>query len=84
MTDEKNRPRVASDTSPKAARSAAPEPAAARCPICGKPTAAAFRPFCSKRCADVDLQRWLSGRYAIPIVEEDSGLDDESSDDREA
>jgi endogenous inhibitor of DNA gyrase (YacG/DUF329 family) len=84
MTDDKNRPRTASRTSSKAARSAAPEPAAARCPICGKPTAAAFRPFCSKRCADVDLQRWLSGRYAIPVVEEDAGLDDESSDDREA
>ena len=36
------------------------------CPICGKPRAAAYRPFCSKRCADVDLGRWLGGRYAIP------------------
>jgi uncharacterized protein len=36
------------------------------CPICGQPTAAAYRPFCSRRCADVDLQRWLVGRYAIP------------------
>jgi endogenous inhibitor of DNA gyrase (YacG/DUF329 family) len=42
--------------------------AAARvCPICGKPTDAAFKPFCSKRCADVDLNRWLSGVYAIPV-----------------
>lgn len=41
----------------------------ASCPICGKPTEAAFKPFCSKRCADVDLYRWLSGAYAIPAVE---------------
>jgi uncharacterized protein len=36
------------------------------CPICGKPPADAYRPFCSKRCADVDLGRWLKGGYAIP------------------
>lgn len=36
------------------------------CPICEKPTETAFRPFCSKRCADVDLARWFSGGYAIP------------------
>ena len=39
------------------------------CPICGKPASERFRPFCSKRCADVDLHRWLSGRYAIPTAE---------------
>jgi uncharacterized protein len=38
----------------------------ALCPICKKPAQPAFRPFCSKRCADVDLQRWFSGGYAIP------------------
>ena len=36
------------------------------CPICGKPTVETYRPFCSKRCADVDLGRWLDGRYAVP------------------
>ena len=36
------------------------------CPICEKPTETAFRPFCSKRCADVDLGKWFSGGYAIP------------------
>lgn len=36
------------------------------CPICGKPSTAEFRPFCSARCADVDLNRWLSGAYVIP------------------
>jgi endogenous inhibitor of DNA gyrase (YacG/DUF329 family) len=44
---------------------------APRCPICGKPTVAEFRPFCSKRCADVDLHRWLSGTYAIPAAEDE-------------
>ena len=43
----------------------------ARCPICGKATADRFRPFCSKRCADVDLNRWLSGIYAIPVKEDE-------------
>lgn len=36
------------------------------CPICKKPVSTDYRPFCSKRCADVDLQRWFTGRYAIP------------------
>jgi len=51
------------------------------CPICGKPAALSYRPFCSKRCADVDLQRWLSGGYAIPAVEDENGLSDETHDD---
>ena len=39
----------------------------AKCPICRKaPPYPAYRPFCSRRCADVDLQRWLSGVYAVP------------------
>jgi endogenous inhibitor of DNA gyrase (YacG/DUF329 family) len=36
------------------------------CPICGKPSVQAFHPFCSARCADIDLNRWLSGSYVIP------------------
>ena len=36
------------------------------CPVCGKPSAEATRPFCSRRCADVDLGRWLTGQYRIP------------------
>lgn len=39
---------------------------AGTCPICGKPRSERYRPFCSKRCADVDLARWLRGDYAIP------------------
>jgi uncharacterized protein len=42
------------------------------CPICGKPSAQAYHPFCSARCADVDLNRWLSGTYAVPVVDEES------------
>ncbi len=47
------------------------------CPICKKPlapgeAAARHRPFCSKRCGDIDLSRWLNGRYAIPAVEDES------------
>jgi endogenous inhibitor of DNA gyrase (YacG/DUF329 family) len=51
------------------------------CPICGKPAVERFRPFCSKRCADVDLNRWLSGVYAVPAVEaeEDEGGENGSS-----
>ncbi|CEF57048.1 DNA gyrase inhibitor YacG [Acetobacter ghanensis] len=38
----------------------------AKCPICGKPSAPEYRPFCSQRCADVDLGRWFGGAYRIP------------------
>ncbi|GBU16656.1 MULTISPECIES: DNA gyrase inhibitor YacG [Methylobacterium] len=41
------------------------------CPICGRPTLAEVAPFCSTRCADVDLGRWLNERYAIPGEELD-------------
>lgn len=44
-----------------------------RCPICGKPAAEAYRPFCSKRCADIDLAKWFSGSYAVAGREEDEG-----------
>jgi hypothetical protein len=49
------------------------------CPICRKPEEQKFRPFCSKRCADVDLSRWLKGSYAIPAEEKvpDAVEDDE-------
>ncbi|MFA7432824.1 MAG: DNA gyrase inhibitor YacG [Gemmobacter sp.] len=42
------------------------------CPICKKPPAESYRPFCSKRCADVDLGSWLTGRYAIPVEDEET------------
>ncbi len=52
------------------------------CPVCKKPMSLEYRPFCSKRCADVDLHRWLGGGYAIPgepldkISPSDFGEDD--------
>ena len=48
-----------------------PDPSAAACPVCEKPMVQAYEPFCSKRCADVDLHRWLSGQYAVPATEDD-------------
>ena len=43
-----------------------------KCPICGKPTRPDFKPFCSRRCADVDLNRWLSGTYSIPAADDEN------------
>ena len=40
------------------------------CPICGRPRDEKYDPFCSRRCADVDLYRWLNGNYAIPASDE--------------
>ncbi|MCU0828868.1 MAG: DNA gyrase inhibitor YacG [Tabrizicola sp.] len=45
------------------------------CPICGKPTATEYRPFCSRRCADVDLGRWLTESYRITADSEDEAED---------
>ena len=41
------------------------------CPICAKDSDPKYRPFCSRRCADVDLGRWLTGGYAIPAQDEE-------------
>ena len=52
----------------------------APCPICGKPaTVPRLRPFCSPRCADVDLGRWFTGAYAVPVkeAEDDGSIPDE-------
>ena len=48
-----------------------------RCPECRAPMDAAYRPFCSKRCADIDLARWLTGGYAIPAA----AVEDDAQDD---
>lgn len=42
------------------------------CPICGKPAAESTRPFCSKRCADIDLGRWFTGQYRVPASQDDT------------
>lgn len=54
-----------------------PEPSTRKCAICGKPQDPNYAPFCSKRCADVDLNRWLKGGYAIPVVEDEGSSEDE-------
>jgi len=41
------------------------------CPVCGKPVVVDSRPFCSERCRNVDLGRWLTGSYVIPARDED-------------
>ncbi len=48
------------------------------CPICKRPADPAYAPFCCKRCADVDLQRWFAGSYAVPA--EDQADDDLAPD----
>ncbi len=40
-----------------------------KCPVCGKPAEEKYKPFCAKRCADIDLGRWLKEGYAIPARE---------------
>ena len=59
-----------------------PEAPRRACPICGKPAGEAFRPFCSRRCADVDLNRWVSGVYAVPVTEDEE--EDERREDSAA
>jgi len=53
----------------------------ARCPVCGKDSRHEHRPFCSRRCGDIDLARWLGGGYVIAGGGADA---DEDGDDREA
>lgn len=48
-----------------------------KCPICGQPRHLDYKPFCSKRCADVDLNRWLGGVYAVPAQPAADEGDDE-------
>ena len=59
---------------------------APRCPVCGKDTGTAYRPFCSKRCADIDLGRWFKESYRIPTddppVDDDSGASGPSGQER--
>ena len=50
------------------------------CPICGKPRSERYDPFCSKRCADVDLYRWLKGGYVIPGAETGDDKDEDEED----
>jgi endogenous inhibitor of DNA gyrase (YacG/DUF329 family) len=60
-------------------------PDAPSCPMCRKPADPKFRPFCSKRCADLDLHHWLAGTYAVPVVddEDEDGLKPAETRDRD-
>jgi uncharacterized protein len=52
------------------------------CPICKKPSLQKFHPFCSNRCAQIDLSRWLGGKYAIPAEDAETpetGRDEDQS-----
>jgi hypothetical protein len=51
------------------------------CVICGKPQDERFRPFCSRRCADIDLHRWLSGVYAVPAQDDEARESGDQSED---
>jgi len=53
------------------------------CPICGKPVDQKFKPFCSQRCRQVDLNRWLSGNYRIPGAERPAGEDGKNQSESE-
>jgi endogenous inhibitor of DNA gyrase (YacG/DUF329 family) len=56
---------TANDNKPTA-KQPGPDKSNRPCPICGKRRSDRYDPFCSKRCADVDLHRWLKGSYVIP------------------
>jgi endogenous inhibitor of DNA gyrase (YacG/DUF329 family) len=55
-------------------------PAQRPCPICGKPPMPLYRPFCSARCAQIDLGRWLKGNYRIPTEEAPDDAEGQESD----
>jgi hypothetical protein len=61
-----------------------PSPAVRPCPICDQPAVARYRPFCSSRCADIDLGRWLKGVYAVPAREDESEGERTDSEDEGA
>ena len=65
---------------PPKAKAAVEPPLPAACPICGKPRQADTAPFCSKRCADIDLHRWLKGTYVIPGPEPEESSEGDDRD----
>lgn len=51
-----------------------------KCAICGREQDSKYRPFCSSRCANIDLNRWLGGTYAIPAVEDSDDWSESNGD----
>ena len=71
---------MAEDGNP-ARKDANPRQSDARCAVCARPVMVEFRPFCSRRCADVDLGRWLTGEYRIPGPAQEEPENDDELDD---
>jgi uncharacterized protein len=67
------------DESPRVAK-VEPLRKALPCPECRRASTRENYPFCSDRCRNLDLSRWLNGSYAIPVVEDESKADDEGYD----
>lgn len=59
------------------ASNVAPLRKARPCPECGRPSTRESYPFCSERCRNLDLSRWLSGSYAIPVAEDETTADED-------
>jgi uncharacterized protein len=68
---------MTADDKKSASKQSDPDKSSRPCPICGKPRSEHYDPFCSKRCADVDLHRWLKGSYVIPGANAKPEPDDE-------
>ena len=60
----------------KPASNVAPLRKTVPCPECGRPSHREHYPFCSNRCRDLDLSRWLTGAYAIPVAQDEDNPDD--------
>jgi endogenous inhibitor of DNA gyrase (YacG/DUF329 family) len=68
---------MTADDNKSAAKRPSPDKSNRVCPICGKARSELYDPFCSKRCTDVDLHRWLKGSYVIPGSSAKPGPGDE-------
>ncbi|MCB1439178.1 MAG: DNA gyrase inhibitor YacG [Nitratireductor sp.] len=77
MSNRQDKPGAQEHLDPEALASPKVEPLRKprKCPSCGKPSERKTYPFCSKRCADVDLNRWFTESYAIPAAEPGDGFE---------
>ena len=77
---ERRSDRAVSDSDLERLQNPLPAKRGGSCPMCATPAAEGYWPFCSKRCADLDLARWLGGAYVIPVAEDDDEDGDEAED----
>src|SRR5262245_27685529 len=82
-TDMARRAKVSTGVDVGVDRPAKSGPSRRRCPICKKPSVQKFRPFCSARCAEIDLGRWIGGNYRIPGTPANTLNSDEDEPDAE-